>query len=130
SMDHLFTPRPWLFTILFFTLELGIILDVRRTGSSRKLLWIPVIFAAWANIHIQFVYGLLVLAMAIAEALAARRWKNVPTKIATGPLAATFAFSLMATLANPYGWRIYAVAHDLATQSGALNKIGELQAIP
>ena len=46
------------------------------------------------------------------------------------PVAAALVASAAATLINPYGWRIYAVAHDLATQSGALNKITELQALP
>jgi hypothetical protein len=40
------------------------------------------------------------------------------------------AASGLATLANPFGWRIYRAAYDLATQGGALNKVSELQAIP
>lgn len=130
SMGHLFTPRPWLFSILFFTLELDILLDVRRTGRTIRLLWLPLMFAAWANIHIQFVNGLFILGLAAAESIAARRWKGVPTRAAILPLLAVLVASIFATLANPYGWRIYAVAHELATQSGALNKISELQAIP
>jgi len=130
SMNHLYTPRPWLFTILFFTLELDLLLEVRRTGLKRRLLWLPLLFAAWANIHIQFVYGLFLLIIAVAEAIAARRWKRLSTMAAPGPLLAALAFSLLATMFNPYGWKIYAVAHDFATQSGALNTIGELQAIP
>jgi hypothetical protein len=38
--------------------------------------------------------------------------------------------SVLGTLANPFGWRIYHVAYDLATQGGALNKVSELQSIP
>src|SRR5205085_470172 len=56
--------------------------------------------------------------------------RSLPLSVAAGPLAATFAFGLLASVADPYGWRIYAVAHGRATQVGALNKIGELQAIP
>jgi hypothetical protein len=40
------------------------------------------------------------------------------------------ACSLLATLANPFGWRIYQAAYELATQAGALNNISELQALP
>ena len=130
AMGHLFTPRPWLFTILFFTLELDILQRVRRTGSTRPLLWLPLLFAVWANIHIQFVYGLFILGLAMVESLAKHRWKNLPTPAPGGALVAVLICSLLATLLNPYGVRIYSVAHALGTQSGAFNSIGELQAIP
>ena len=74
-MAHLYTPCPWLFTILFFTLELDILMHVRRTGRARELMWLPVIFALRANIHIQFVDGLMVLGLALAQAVAAR-WRS------------------------------------------------------
>ncbi len=51
-LSRLSTPRPWLFTILFFALEMNILMHVRRTGKSRELLWLPVLFALWANVHI------------------------------------------------------------------------------
>jgi hypothetical protein len=40
------------------------------------------------------------------------------------------AAGLLGTLLNPYGWRIYQAAFDLATQGGALNLVTELQAMP
>lgn len=130
SMGHLFTPRPWLFTILFFVLELDILMQARRTGKRRELLWLPAIFALWANVHIQFMYGLFVLGLALAEALLARRWKSAQSNIGPLWLAAALIASMLATLVNPYGWHMYGVALDLAKQAGAMNKITELQAIP
>ncbi len=70
-MGRLYTPRPWLFTILLFILELDILMQARRTGRVRELLWLPLIFALWANVHIEFVDGLMVLGLAWAETLAA-----------------------------------------------------------
>ncbi len=130
SMGHMFTPRPWLFTILFFALELDILMQVRRTGKLRELAWLPVIFALWANVHIQFVDGLLVLGLAVVEAILAPWWKTLETRARPLWLGVALLASLLATLANPYGWRIYGVAYDLATQGGALNNISELQSIP
>lgn len=130
AMGHLYTPRPWLFTILLFTCELAILMHARRTGSTRHLLWFPIIFAVWANVHIQFVDGLFVLGLAVVEAVSARWWAGAQRKLAAAPLILALAASFAATFANPYGWRLYAVARDLATQSGALNKISELQALP
>ena len=70
-MAHLYTPRPWLFTVLFFILEIDILMQVRKTGRVRELLWLPAIFALWANLHIELVDGLFVLALAWVETLAA-----------------------------------------------------------
>ncbi len=55
--------RPVLFTILFFTVELGLIFQARQSGSARPLYWLPLLFLVWSNLHIQFVYGLFVLAL-------------------------------------------------------------------
>jgi hypothetical protein len=130
SVSHLYTPRPWLFTILFFVLEVDILMHVRRTGRARELLWLPLIFALWSNVHIQFVDGLVVLALAAGEAVVARWGVGARTWLDASWAVAAFAASALATLANPYGWHIYGVAHDLAAQAGVLNKITELQAIP
>ena len=130
SMGHMFTPRPWLFTILLFVLEIDILMHARRTGKLSELAWLPVIFALWANVHIQFVDGLLVLGLAVAEALAARWWTAAQKRVGPTWLGGALLASIFATLANPYGWHVYRVAYDLATQAGALNKVTELQALP
>jgi hypothetical protein len=130
SMGHLYTPRPWLFTILFFVLELDILMHARTTGKLRELAWLPVIFALWANLHIQFVDGLLVLGLALAEATLARWQNSAQTRVRPVWMGAALLASGLATLLNPYGWHIYNVAYDLATQAGALNAVSELQAMP
>src|SRR5437870_605583 len=65
----LLVPRPWLFTVLFFTIELKLLLSARATGNIRALWYLPFLFALWANLHIQFVYGLLLLGLATSEFL-------------------------------------------------------------
>ena len=129
-MGRLYTPRPWLFTILLFILELDILMQARRTGRMRELLWLPLIFALWANVHIEFVDGLMVLGLAWAETLAAHWGLGTETRVRPAWMGVALLSCVLATLANPYGWRIYGVAYELATQGGALNKVSELQAIP
>lgn len=129
SLIRLYTPRTWLFTILFFTIQLNILLHVRKTGRSRELLWLPFIYLLWANIHIQFVDGLLVLALAFAESLLARWLPSARTRLSATWMACISIACILATLVNPYGWHIYKVAHDLATQSGAANSISEMHAL-
>jgi hypothetical protein len=129
SLGHLLTPRPWLFTILFFVLEVDILMRARRTGRVRELLWLPVIFALWSNVHIQFIDGLVVLAIVLAEAVVARWGIGERTRLQVPSMLAASVASVAATLVNPYGWKIYRVAYDLAAQSGVLDKIAELKAM-
>jgi hypothetical protein len=129
SLSRLFTPRPWLFTILFFVLELDILMHARKTGKTRELLWLPVIFALWANIHIQFIDGLAVLGLALAEALGSRFNLWAGTRLRASAVWLALAGSVLGTLINPFGWHIYRVAYDLASQPGVLNMITELEAL-
>lgn len=130
SFARMFTPRPWLFSILFFVLELDILLRVRATGRARKLAWLPVLFALWSNIHIQFIDGLIVLGIAAAERAATSFGWGERTLLRTRPLGLAIFGCFLGTLANPSGLGIYRVAYDLASQSGVMSKIDELQAMP
>ena len=127
----LYSPRPWHFSILLFVLELAIIQNVRRGGTAAKLLWLPAIFSLWANLHIQFVDGLLLLLLVAVESIFVRSNGRVGiTRISATVALATLAGCVAATLLNPYGWHIYTVAHDLAAQHGVVNSIEELKAMP
>jgi hypothetical protein len=129
TMGRLYTPRPWLASILFFTLELDILLQARKTRESRELLWLPVIFVFWVNIHIQFVDGLVVLGIALAEALVATRWSAIQTNFRAAKMMWVFLGCILATLINPYGLNIYKVAYELVSQGALLTQLPELSAI-
>ena len=45
---------PWLFTILFSTLLLDVLLDLRDGQPIRRHRLLPLMFALWANLHVQF----------------------------------------------------------------------------
>jgi hypothetical protein len=127
---NLWTPRPWWFTILFFVLEIDILMQARKTGSTRELYWLPLIFALWANVHIQFVIGLLVLALAVGESVVARRWKWIEARIGAGRMGLVFVACVVAAMANPYGWTIYPTAYQVGSQPGIMNKVSEFKAMP
>lgn len=130
AMMPIYTPRPWLFTVLFFAIEVELLMHARRTGKCAGLLWLPLIFAIWANIHIQFIDGLIVLGIALTESLLARFWPRVQSRLPLRWIAALFAACVLATLINPYGALIYKDAYALATQHGALTTVSEMQALP
>ena len=126
--------RPWLLTILFYTLSLDLVLDL-RAGRSRRDIWLlPALFTLWANTHIQFVYGLFLLVLACAAPMVdllpwftedrghsaracSRQWWQ---------LGAVTLACILATLLNPYHFHIYGVVIDFALTTGLNNVIVEL----
>jgi hypothetical protein len=125
------TPRPWLFTCLFFVVELYMLLQARTRGRAAWLFPIPLLFALWANLHIQFVYGLGVIGLFALEHPIATLWKwpSSGPKLRAGLFWALLAASTAATLLNPYGWRLYLVVAQYATQSVPLQVVKEMQAM-
>jgi hypothetical protein len=92
--------RPQTFSLLLFVL-----LYASLEGALRRprLLFVPpLILAVWANVHGGFPVGMaLVGCHVLAVALGTRRPGSVV------PWALCLMACLAATLANPYGWRVY-----------------------
>src|ERR1700741_2995283 len=110
-------PRPVYFSMMLFTAELTLILEANRSGRIQTLYWLPLIFFVWANLHIQFIYGLAVLGLLaglnLAHRLAARagwnsQYVSAPT-LPTGRLFAIFASCLLAACISPYSYHLYAI---------------------
>jgi hypothetical protein len=129
-MASLWTPRPWLFSILFFVIEIDTLMQARRTGKTGELFWLPLVFALWANLHIQFVVGLLALAAAVGECVLARFWDGVQTRISLTHLSIISIACLLATLVNPYSWHLYQVVSEYSSQTAVLSLISECMALP
>jgi hypothetical protein len=133
----LFKERPWLFTILFSVLTLGVILDL-RDGKRSWLTWLlPVVFVIWANVHIQFVYGLILLVIACSAPLAEYWWRRSRHEFTVTPartpnwqqLVLLSAACFLGTLINPYHALLYRVVIDYATQPGPFRWLNELKAL-
>jgi len=135
AMLPLYTPRPWLCTILLFIIELKILISVRHSRNYRALYFLPPLFALWANLHIQFVYGFVLLGIAACEdpigRLMRRRIPDRDVDRGLQPLvmALVIVACLIATLANPYHFGIYAVVLDYARQPGLYNLFREYAAM-
>ncbi len=133
TISVLFDERPWLFTILFTTLTLDVVLDL-RDGRPNRLLWLlPVAYALWANLHIQFVYGLGILGLACLAPVVARLLHRDNVSRLGSPagwrLLLLTNLCLLATLLNPYHIRLYGVVVEYATQPGPFRLINELKAL-
>jgi hypothetical protein len=126
------SPRPVLFTVLFFIVEMAMIFYDLRNRSIRALNWAPLLFLLWANCHIQFVDGLLVLSLLAASEFAqhfiSQRVIGAAPELPFGRLLAIFAGCIVATLINPYGWHLYQVIWGYVHTGAQWNEIVELTA--
>jgi hypothetical protein len=130
AMAPVLMPRAYLFTVCFFIVEIYVLLDARETGRRCWLWLLPPLFAVWANLHIQFVYGLGVIALACVESFIAllRRGEQAAPSVPFRPVILTAIASALATLATPYGINIYRPVIEVAGQRGVYDMIIELGA--
>ncbi len=120
-------PRAELFTTILFA-ALTAILWNHYQGHKAHLFLLPLLMLAWVNLHTGFIAGLaLVAAYLVLEfcdlPFAARRGAALDSMRRAFPWL--FA-SFVATLLNPWGWRIYqAIARQNAMSQLHADYIGE-----
>ena len=135
AMHHCLNTRPMLFSIVLFAVELGLIFEARKRATARPLWFLPPLLMLWANMHIQFFYGVVVLglllAVTIVQVLVRNNWKwfHAAPRLRLHDVAVVTAFSLLATLLGPYRWHLYSVLFDYARSTVPYALIMELQAL-
>jgi hypothetical protein len=98
--------RPQTVSLLLFVLLYGIL---EQVASRPWLLLIPpLIMALWVNVHGGFPIGLILIGAYVAARIIEQRWMSPERQRGDLPLwLLCLLASLAATLANPYGWRVY-----------------------
>ncbi len=104
--------RPEIFSTLFAVLTYLLV----RAGSNRALAAIPLLAALWSNVHAAVIVGLLIQAIFILGTIVEQR--AVPRR-----LVVTLLASVIATGANPFGYRVLLVPFELTRiiDSGLIN---------
>lgn len=130
-------PLPYVFSILFFGAELILLIRSRESGSNRPLYWLPLLFLFWANIHLQFVAGLVLLGVYSLAALAEHltqplslAWiKQSKMSVELKNVATVALASLLVTLINPYGFRLFPAAFNALYSPVAFEHFTEMSSI-
>jgi hypothetical protein len=119
-----------------FTVEIGLMFESRRRGKIGPIFLLPLLFLIWSNLHIHFIYGLIVLgllvAVGIARSVLPKSWSaslEPEQDLSISKLAAVAGLSVLATLIGPYSWHLYAVTLSYARSSVPFRVIIELQAL-
>lgn len=133
TIIRIFGPRPGLITTLLFIVVLGILLSAQRHASERTLWLLPPILLVWANVHVQFVYGLFIIGVFCVEPYLNRLFQyQMPEgvhPIRGRTLWPVFAVSALATLVNPYGFGVYRVLWDFIRQPKLYSLVTETRAM-
>jgi hypothetical protein len=131
SMIH-WLARPhmisWIFALWFAHL-----IRSAEEGKRRALFYAPVLMVLWTNLHGGFFIGIvLLLASAAGEALQVTLGDVTPTLQSYKTTFEYFGCALacaVATLANPYGWRLHQHIMAYLRDSTLLDNISEFQTI-
>jgi hypothetical protein len=112
-------PGPVYFSILFFGTELLLLLE-SRTAGSKRLIWLPLLFLASANLDIHFVYGIVLLILFVGAVAVGWVWlKDRQNAVSLRAAGVALLLSIFATLITPYFYHPYAVF--LASATSAAN---------
>ena len=138
SAIHLFA-RPhiasWLFSLLWFVqLERWELWDRTRQGKIPR--WIPWFFPVsmllWVNLHGGWIFGMALLAIYAGSAwIESWRASDAFAKIRASQRARSVSMAwllaALATLINPFGWRLHAHVYSYLTDRYLINHIEEFR---
>ena len=141
STIHLFA-RPhvlsWLLAVIWFR-----VLDSSESaapGKDRRLVWLPVLMLLWANVHGGFLLGFALLGLYLAGGAVEYFMSRSPveTQLAVSPaesrqtiakrlkhLLTITALALLASLVNPYGYKLHVHVYQYLTNRFLMNHIDE-----
>jgi len=128
-------PRPVFFSMMFFCVTLTLLFESQRAGKIQLLYWLPPLFLLWANLHIQFVYGLFAVGLLVAanlthrfsEALGFAPDSRSSPVLPPKPLAVILASCILATVIGPNFYHPYLVVLAYSKAKFAYSIISELQ---
>jgi hypothetical protein len=111
--------RPQLFAMVLFSATVWIV--TARDRAPGRLWAIPPMVALWANLHGSFFLPLILLALAWLEE------RRGPRSERSARLLAVIGASLVATMVNPYGPRVWQYVYALSTNRVVTQAIQEWQ---
>ncbi len=134
AMAWILPPRPGAFSVLFFVLELHVLVSAQRKSDPRRLWILPALFALWANIHVEFVTGLFVLVALCVEPFLDRlvrmsRGQGLGLDHFHRQLWFVLVASSLAVLVNPYGPKLISNVLQYARDTKIYDVIIEFHAM-
>ena len=124
------TIRPQIFSFLMFAVYYWVLVSYR--SHRKNHLWLlPVLMVLWTNLHGAFVIGLGLIALFIVCEGLRRLIDPGRTDALTIPalrrLIIVFVLSILATLVNPEGYKVYDYVRTVVTDQASQKLVAEWQ---
>jgi len=128
-------PRPMFLSEIFYAVTLTLLLEAHRRVRIQILYWLPLLFILWANLHIQFIYGLFAVGLLVGVNVLQRiaAWLNLQPQRLFVPalplksLLLVFSLCAAATLVGPNFYKPYLVILSYSKAKFTYSVISELQ---
>lgn len=128
-------PRPVFFSMMLYCATLALLLEAQRRQDIRLLYWLPPLMLVWANLHIQFIYGLFAVGLFVGtsvghQLLQGAGWTTNFLKAPIFPaksLLLILGLCVAATLVGPNFYRPYLAVLVYTKEKFPYNIIIELQ---
>jgi predicted acyltransferase len=111
---------------VFLTVEIYCLLRLRENGGNRWAFMLPLVFALWANMNVQFVYGMAILGLTALDRTISDKRGIEQRHPSPRVLWMVLVGSFLATFLNPYGFHLYNVVGQYLRQSAPLQVISEM----
>jgi hypothetical protein len=121
--------RPETLAAILFALDLWI-LETSARGASKRVWWMVPIACVWANAHISWYLGFILLGAMTIDALLAAARGDASGRARSRRLALVAGASIVASFLNPFGVRLLAQPFEFAfswRHDPMFQAIGELQ---
>lgn len=126
ATSHYWLARPGSVNFLFYLITLGILEEYRR-APGRQLWGLPFLFLMWANLHIGFVVGLMVVILYGLWGWLAPGAFRGPGASRDSRILLVLPFCIGALCLNPYGPRLLTYGWGATSSSFLNDNILELQ---
>ncbi len=137
SVSFLFNvlPRPVFGSMILFTVTLALVLDAHRHARMQPMYALPLIFVVWANVHIQFIYGLFVVGLfavlstlrPVAARYAIDQALLPSPALPSGRVLGVFAACALCCCIGPYSFQVFEVVLNYSTSKFPYAVLEELQ---
>jgi hypothetical protein len=131
---HTLYPRPYIFSYLLLPVYLYFLYQIKETGIKKwHYALFPLLMVLWANLHGGAILGIILIGFFFGDELITYLWnkgikhhQNSSYTLLKG-LFNILCLTLVASLVNPYGWKIYELTSKVMTNKTLIASIGELQ---
>lgn len=125
---HTLYPRPPIFSYLLMSIFLYFLYNIEEVGTKRVHYFLfPFLMILWSNLHGGAILGILLVLFFTINALLKRLFKNKENNQRVSHFIIVFLLTVIASLINPFGYKIHLLTFKVMQDRFLVEHIGELK---